>query len=57
MSKIRIYELARELKLDTNRVIEEARRLGCKVSIPSNSISPDVASKIREKFAAKATQQ
>lgn len=50
MQKIRVYKLAKELKIDNQKVIEEARRLGCNVSIPSNAIPFDIAEKIKSKF-------
>jgi serine/threonine-protein kinase len=49
-SKIRLYDLAKELKLDTKRLIEEVRREGVDVSVPSNAISKELAEKIREKY-------
>ena len=52
-SKIRLYDLAKELKLDTKRLIEEIRREGVDVSVPSNSVSRDVAEKIRNKYFPK----
>jgi translation initiation factor IF-2 len=52
-SKIRIYDLAKELKLDTKRLIEEVRREGVDVSVPSNSVSKDLAEKIRNKYFPK----
>src|SRR5262249_12329750 len=48
-SKVRIYDLAKELKLDTKRLIEEVRREGVDVSVPSNSVSKELAEKIRNK--------
>lgn len=48
--KIRIYDLAKELKIDAKKIMEEARRLGVGVSVPSNMIPPETAQKIREKF-------
>ena len=42
-SKVRIYDLARELKQDTKRVMEELRREGADVSVPSNSVSKELA--------------
>src|ERR1044072_7798054 len=48
-SKVRIYDLAKELKLDTKRLIEEVRREGVDVSVPSNSASKEIAEKIRNK--------
>ena len=44
-SKVRIYDLAKELKLDTKRLIEEVRREGVDVSVPSNSVSKELAEK------------
>src|SRR2546426_4746157 len=52
-SKIRIYDLAKELKLDTKRLIEEVRREGVDVSVPSNSLSKELAEKIRNKYFPK----
>ena len=48
--KIRIYEVAKTLKLDTKRIMEEARRLGADVSVPSNSISVKIADAILDKY-------
>ena len=53
VSKVRIYDLAKELKLDTKRLIEEIRREGVDVSVPSNSVSKDLAEKIRVKYFPK----
>src|SRR5258708_21580915 len=52
-SKVRIYHLAKELKLDTKRLIEEIRREGVDVNVPSNSVSTDLAEKIRIKYFPK----
>src|SRR5688572_1650393 len=52
-SKVRIYDLAKELKLDTKRLIEEVRREGVDVSVPSNSVSKELADKIRNKYFPK----
>jgi translation initiation factor IF-2 len=52
-NKIRLYDLARELKLDTKRVIEEIRREGVDVSVPSNSVSKELADKIRNRYFPK----
>lgn len=49
--KIRIYNLAKELKTTNERILEEARRLGVEARVPSHTISPEIAQKIREKFA------
>lgn len=52
-SKVRLYDLAKDLKLDTKRLIEEVRREGVDVSVPSNSISKELAEKIRNKYFPK----
>src|SRR5215813_5431550 len=52
-SIVRIYDLAKELKLDTKRLIEEVRREGVDVSVPSNSVSKELAEKIRNKYFPK----
>jgi translation initiation factor IF-2 len=51
--KIRIYDLAKELKLDNKRVIDDARREGIDVSVPSNSVPMEVAERIRNKYFPK----
>lgn len=53
MSKVRIYELARELKLESRKVLEDARRLGVDASVPSNTLDDAVADKIREMYYPK----
>src|SRR6187549_1307935 len=50
---IRIYDLAREVKQDTKRVMEDLRREGADVSVPSNSVSFDLAEKVRNKYFPK----
>ncbi|MEJ7710289.1 MAG: translation initiation factor IF-2 N-terminal domain-containing protein [Pyrinomonadaceae bacterium] len=52
-AKVRIYDLAKELKLDSKRLIEEVRREGVDVSVPSNSVSKELADKIRGKYFPK----
>jgi translation initiation factor IF-2 len=51
--KVRVYDLAKELKIDNKRVIEEIRREGYDVSVPSNSVPDDVADRVRAKFYPK----
>lgn len=51
--KIRVYDLARELKQDTKRVMEDLRREGADVSVPSNSVSAELAEKVRLKYFPK----
>jgi len=52
-NKIRIYDLAKELKLDNKKVIEDARREGIDVSVPSNTVPFEVAERIRIKYFPK----
>ncbi|MDQ4122400.1 MAG: translation initiation factor IF-2 [Acidobacteriota bacterium] len=52
-NKIRIYDLAREVKQDTKRILEDARREGIDVSVPSNTVPKEVAEKIRSKYFPK----
>jgi translation initiation factor IF-2 len=53
INKVRIYDLAKELKQDTKRIIEELRREGADVSVPSNSVSKELAEKIRNRYFPK----
>ena len=55
-SKVRLYDLAKELKLDTKRLIERVRREGVDVSVPSNSISKELADKLRGEVFPKKDQ-
>lgn len=50
---IRIYDLAREVKQDAKRIVEDLRREGADVSVPSNSVSHALAEKIRGKYLTK----
>ncbi|HVF28628.1 MAG TPA: translation initiation factor IF-2 N-terminal domain-containing protein, partial [Pyrinomonadaceae bacterium] len=52
-SKIRIYDLAKELKQESKRILEEVRREGVDVSVPSNTISKELAEKIRGRYFPK----
>ena len=52
-NKIRVYDLAREVKQDTKRIIEELRREGADVDVPSNSVPKELAEKIRNKYFPK----
>jgi translation initiation factor IF-2 len=56
MGKVRIYELARELKLESRQIIEHARRLGVDVSVPSNSLDEPIAERIREIYFPRKEQ-
>ena len=50
---IRVYDLAREVKQDTKRVMEDLRREGADVSVPSNTVSHDLAEKVRSRYFPK----
>src|SRR5581483_3224834 len=56
MGKVRVYDLAKELKLENRKVIEDARRLGVDVSVPSNTLDDAIADKIREMYFPKKEQ-
>ncbi|MFN7944753.1 MAG: translation initiation factor IF-2 [Blastocatellia bacterium] len=56
MGKVRIYELARDLKLESKQIIDHARRMGVDVSVPSNSLDEPIAEKIREIYFPKKEQ-
>lgn len=53
LSKVRLYDLAKELKIDTKRLIEEVRREGVLVSVPSQAITKELAEEIRDKYFPK----
>jgi len=52
-TNIRVYDLARELKQDTKRILEDLRREGADVSVPSNSVTKEIADKVRAKYFPK----
>lgn len=52
-ANVRIYDLARELKQEPKRIIEDLRREGADVSVPSNSVSKELAEKVRNKYFPK----
>ncbi len=51
---VRIYDLAKELKQDTKRLIEELRREGVDVNVPSQAIAKEIADKIRRRYFSRA---
>ncbi len=53
-ANVRVYDLAKELKQEPKRIIEELRREGADVSVPSNSVSNEIAEKVRNKYFPKA---
>jgi hypothetical protein len=52
VAKIRVYALAKELEVDSQRVIDLARELGVEISRPSNALDDDLANQIREMQAS-----
>ncbi|MFN0280177.1 MAG: translation initiation factor IF-2 [Pyrinomonadaceae bacterium] len=50
---IRIYDLAKEVKQDTKRVMDDVRREGADVSVASNTVSHEIAEKVRNKYLPK----
>src|SRR5262245_30587262 len=55
MKRVRLYELAKELRLETRQVVADARRLGAMVSSPSSSVDEKNADRIREIYYPKKT--
>ncbi len=53
MGKVRIYDLAKELKLESKKILEDARRMGVDVSVASNTLDDPIAAKIREMYYPK----
>jgi translation initiation factor IF-2 len=53
MKRIRLYELAKELRLETRQVIADARRLGAMIGSASSSVDESVANRIREIYFPK----
>jgi translation initiation factor IF-2 len=53
MKRMRLYELAKELRLETRQVVADARRFGAMVSSPSSSVDEKTADRIRELYYPK----
>jgi translation initiation factor IF-2 len=53
MKRVRLYELAKELRLENRQVVADARRLGAMVSSPSSSVDEKTADRIRELYYPK----
>jgi DNA helicase IV len=47
---MKVYDLAKELGIETIKVLKDLRREGLDVSVPSNTIPVDVAERIRKKY-------
>src|SRR5690554_2688027 len=55
MKKIRIYELAKELGLESKVVVDFLHDLGAEVSNHMSTIEPDIADMLREHYAPEET--
>jgi translation initiation factor IF-2 len=53
MKRVRLYELAKELRLETRQVLADARRFGAMASSPSSSVDERTADRIRELYYPK----
>ena len=53
MKTVRLYELAKELRLETRQVLADARRFGAMASSPSSSVDERTANRIRELYYPK----
>jgi Translation initiation factor IF-2, N-terminal region len=51
--KVRVYDLAKELRRDTKLIVQELRRAGADVEVPSNYVSKELANLIRNKYSRK----
>ncbi len=51
MSGVRIYDLAKELQVSNNDVLDALKALGEAAKTPSSAISDDVAGAVRQRFA------
>lgn len=52
MDKMRIYELARELKVENKDVINYAKKLGLEIKSHMSTIEGDILKKVKEKFTS-----
>jgi translation initiation factor IF-2 len=53
MIRVRLYELAKELRLETRQVLADARRFGAMASSSSSSVDERTANRIRELYYPK----
>ncbi len=51
MSKLRVYQLARELNLDNSEIIRELQHMGVPVTSHSNTVEDRLADQLRKKLA------
>ena len=54
MDKMRIYELARELKVENKDVINYAKKLGLEIKSHMSTIEGDILKKVKEKFTSES---
>ena len=52
MAKIRIYELARELGLESKEVLARVQELGIEAKTASSGVEPEAADKVRQSFGS-----
>lgn len=52
-SKVRVYDLAKDLRVESKQLIEELRYDGLDVSLPSNTVSREWAERIRNRYFPK----
>jgi translation initiation factor IF-2 len=57
VAKVRIYELARELGLESKDVLERARGLGLEVKTASSGLDEDATALVRTSFDGKAEEE
>ena len=54
MSGVRVYDLAKELKISSNEVLERLKELGRPAKVPSSTVADDDAAAVRRQFAPQA---
>jgi|GEM_PF-3401396 len=54
--RVRVHELARELRIDHRKVIEAAKRHGADVSLPKSGLDDSVATRVRKELAVTKQQ-
>ena len=54
MSGVRVYDLAKELKISSNEVLERLKELGRPAKVPSSTVADEDAAAVRRQFAPQA---
>lgn len=57
LGKVKIHEIAKELDLTSKEIIERATKLGIEVKNHMSSVEDDIATKIKESFKAKKSNE